>query len=120
MHIVNIHKGSSFIYILSLMFIYDNFTIAPCVYLALHGTYGILWLFKDKIYPDAQWEEEISIPLGILGFITICLYWVAPSILISHNSEPSNLIITIAIILNLLGVFFHYSSDAQKYHTLKI
>lgn len=118
-HIVNLHKGLTFIFVLCLMFAYQNFTIGPWVYLSLHGTYGILWLLKDRIYPDKQWEEEISIPMGIFGFVVICLYWVAPFILISSGSEPSPPLIAAAIAINLLGVFLHYSSDAQKYYTLK-
>lgn len=117
--VINLHKGLTFIFVLALMFLYKNFTISPCIYLALHGSYGILWLFKDSIYPDKQWEEEIPTSLGILGFFVISLYWVAPFILISNYTETSPLIITLAIVMNIFGVFFHYSSDAQKYYTLK-
>lgn len=116
---INLHKGLTFVFVLSLMFIYDNFNIGAWVYLALHGTYGILWLLKDRIYPDKQWEQEISLPLGIFTFFFICLYWVAPFILISSGKEPSPPLIAGAISLNILGVFLHYSSDAQKYYTLK-
>jgi hypothetical protein len=45
-HPLNLHKGLTFIFILGLMLVYDNFTIGAWIYLALHGTYGILWLFK--------------------------------------------------------------------------
>lgn len=118
-HIVNLHKGLSFPFILLLMVLYENFTISPCIYLALHGGYGILWLFKDGIYPDQKWEEDIPISLGIFTFFILGLYWVAPFILISNYTETSPLIITLAIAINLFGVFFHYGSDAQKYYTLK-
>lgn len=116
---INLHKGLTFLFVLALMFIYHNFNIGALVYLALHGTYGILWLLKDKIYPDKQWEMEIPLIQGILGFFVICLYWVAPFILISSGIQPSAILITIAISLNIIGVFLHYSSDAQKYYTLK-
>ncbi|HEY9769471.1 MAG TPA: hypothetical protein V6C71_13410 [Coleofasciculaceae cyanobacterium] len=46
-HIINLHKGTTFIFVLGLMLAYQNFTLGPWVYLALHGTYGFLWLLKD-------------------------------------------------------------------------
>lgn len=118
-HAINLHKFLTFIYVLGLMVFYDNFTVAPWVYLALHGTYGILWLFKDSLYPDKQWEEEIPIAMGIFTFFMLGLYWVAPFILISGNVQPSSSLIAAAIATNLTGVFLHYGSDAQKYYTLK-
>ncbi|WP_017294373.1 methyltransferase family protein [Geminocystis herdmanii] len=116
---INLHKGLTFIFILSVMTIYNNFNIGAWIYLALHGTYGILWLIKDKIYPDKQWETEISFPLGIILFFILGLYWIAPFILISSNKQPSEILIATAVIINIIGIFLHYSSDAQKYYTLK-
>ncbi len=118
-HIINLHKGFTFFVILGLMFLYQNFTIAPWVYLALHGTYGFLWLLKDKIYPDAQWEQQIPLWLSPIVFLVIGLYWVAPFLLISSGSEPAPPLIAFAIAINIIGVFLHYGSDAQKYFTLK-
>ena len=42
--IINLHKGLTAFVVIGLMIFFDNFTIAPYVYLALHGTYGLLWL----------------------------------------------------------------------------
>jgi protein-S-isoprenylcysteine O-methyltransferase Ste14 len=118
-HFINLHKGLSFPFILTLMLIYQNFNLGAWVYLALHGTYGLLWLLKSQIYPDKQWEQEISVGMGIFGFVLVSLYWVAPFILISSGSQPPLPLVAAAISLNILGVFLHYTSDAQKYYTLK-
>ncbi|MDY6782073.1 MAG: DUF1295 domain-containing protein [Cyanobacteriota bacterium] len=118
-HIVNLHKGSTFFFVLGLMGIYNNFTLGPLVYLALHGTYGFLWLLKDRLYPDRQWEQEVPIAAGVVGFVVVSLYWVAPFILISSGSIPTVPLVAIAIALNVFGVFLHFGSDAQKYYTLK-
>ena len=118
-YIVNLHKGTTFIFVLGLMVAYHNFTLGAWVYLALHGTYGFLWLLKDQLYPDKQWEQEISLLTSLVGFAVISLYWVAPFILISNQVEPPLPLVAAAIILNILGVFLHYGSDAQKYYTLK-
>lgn len=118
-HSLNFHKGATLPFVLGLMFLYDNFSLAAWVYLALHGTYGLLWLLKDRIYPDKQWEAEISLPQGIFIFGFVGLYWVAPYLLISRGVTVSYPLMAGAIALNIVGVFLHYSSDAQKYFTLK-
>ena len=118
-HPINLHKFLTFTFILGLMVVYHNFSLASWIYLALHGTYGILWLIKDSLYPDRQWEQEISVPAGISTFILLGLYWAAPFLLISREVEPSAPLIAAAISINIFGVFLHYGSDAQKYFTLK-
>ncbi len=118
-HIINFHKGTTAVFVLGLMWVYQNFTLGPWVYLALHGTYGFLWLLKDQLFPDKQWEQEISLWSGLMGFALISLYWVAPFLLISQRVEPGLPLVAIAISLNIIGVFLHFGSDAQKYYTLK-
>jgi len=118
-HFINLHKATTFIFVLGLMLVYQNFTLGPWVYLSLHGTYGILWLLKDAIYPDRQWEQEMQLPMGMVMFCILGLYWVAPFILISSHFEPPLPLVAAAIITNIFGIFLHYSSDAQKYYTLK-
>jgi protein-S-isoprenylcysteine O-methyltransferase Ste14 len=116
---VNLHKGMTAFFVLSLMFFYQNFSIGPWLYLALHGSYGFLWLLKDRMFPDKQWEQIVSIPYGIFVFLVLGLYWIAPWLLISQRIEPPAVIIAAAVMLNMVGVMLHYGSDAQKYFTLK-
>jgi steroid 5-alpha reductase family enzyme len=116
---INLHKALTFAVVLGLMAVYQNFTIAPWIYLALHGTYGIMWLIKDSFYPDRQWEEEVSLAQGLIVFVFLGAYWVAPVVLISSGVQPSAPLMAIAIATNLFGIFLHYGSDAQKYFTLK-
>ncbi|MEQ9356718.1 methyltransferase family protein [Coleofasciculus sp. F4-SAH-05] len=118
-HFIDLHKGLTFPVILALMVAYQNFTIGSWVYLALHSMYGYMWILKSRIYPDKQWEQDISLGRGLFLFGVLLLYWVAPFILISSGSEPTPPLIAAAIAINLMGVFLHYSSDAQKYYTLK-
>ncbi|HEY9605405.1 MAG TPA: DUF1295 domain-containing protein [Allocoleopsis sp.] len=118
-HVINLHKGLTFLVVLGLMFAYQNFTLGPWVYLSLHGTYGFLWLLKDRLYPDKKWQQELTPLQGIFAFMLANLYWVAPFILISSGTVPSLPLVAAAISLNILGIFLHYVSDAQKYYTLK-
>jgi steroid 5-alpha reductase family enzyme len=118
-HAIDSSKGLTAFFIVGLMWFYQNFTLGAWVYLALHGTYCAIWLLKSQIFPDKQWEEEIALPMGIFTFMVVNLYWVAPFILISSGTVPPLPLVAAAISLNILGVFFHFTSDAQKYYTLK-
>ncbi|NCR10083.1 MAG: DUF1295 domain-containing protein [Microcystis aeruginosa LG13-11] len=118
-HAINCHKFLTFLIILGLMAFYNNFALLAWIYLALHGTYGLMWLIKDRLYPDQQWEKEISVVMGIFTFIVLGLYWVAPFIIISGNVTATAPLISVAIAINIIGVLLHYGSDAQKYFTLK-
>jgi protein-S-isoprenylcysteine O-methyltransferase Ste14 len=118
-HAINLQKGLTAFVVIGLMWAYHNFTIGPWIYLALHGTYGLLWLLKDRLFPDKQWEQEISVGQGILVGVILISYWVAPFLLISRGVVPAAPLIAAAVALNILGVFLHYGGDAQKYFTLK-
>ena len=118
--IINLHKGLTFIVVIFLMIIYRNFSLPALIYLALHGTYGILWLLKEKIFPDPYFKEDIDILTSISGFIFLGSYWVAPYILISSQKTVPDYLIATSIAINIFGVFLHFASDAQKYFTLKV
>ena len=87
-HAINWHKGLTAPFILGLMLLYQSFTLEAWVYLALHGTYGLIWLIKDRIYPDKQWEQELPIAMAAVTFGMLGLYWVAPFLLIRSGVEP--------------------------------
>ncbi len=56
--IINLHKGLTAFVVIGLMILFDNFTIAPYVYLALHGTYGLPWpLIKQSEAKDIIFLE---------------------------------------------------------------
>ncbi|MBW4575789.1 MAG: DUF1295 domain-containing protein [Aphanothece sp. CMT-3BRIN-NPC111] len=118
-HIINLHKGLTPLVVVGLMLAYENFSLGPWVYLSLHATYGLIWLLKDRIFPDKQWEQELPLGAGIFTFGLLGLYWVAGFILISSGSVPPLPLVAAAISINILGIFLHYASDAQKYYTLK-
>ena len=118
--IINLHKGLTVFVVAGLMMFYKNYSIAAWVYLSLHGTYGILWLLKEKIFPDPYFKEKINFITSITGFIFLGSYWIAPFLLISSQKSVSSPIIAASISINIIGVFLHFASDAQKYFTLRI
>ena len=118
--IINLHKGLTLFVVAGLMVFYKNYSIAAWVYLSLHGTYGILWLLKERIFPDPYFKEKLNLVTSFTGFIFLGSYWIAPFILISSQKTVSNPIIAASISINIIGVFLHFASDAQKYFTLRI
>ena len=57
--IINLHKGLTPFVVLGLMAFYKNFSTPAWIYLSLHGTYGILWLLKEKLFPDPYFKDEM-------------------------------------------------------------
>ena len=118
--VINLHKGLTAFVVIGLMLFYKNYSIAAWVYLSLHGTYGLLWLLKEKIFPDPYFKEKINLITSFTGFIFLGSYWIAPFILISSQRTVPIPIIAASISINIIGVFLHFASDAQKYFTLRI
>lgn len=115
---INLHKGATAFLVTALMFYYNNFSINAFVYLALHGCYGFMWLFKDRVFPDRQWEEKVSVPYAVVAFVSLGLYWIAPVYIIYNHIEPASWVIGFAVAINVLGTLLHFGSDAQKHYTL--
>jgi steroid 5-alpha reductase family enzyme len=116
---VNLHKGMTALVVVGMMVYFQNFSTSAWVYLALHGSYGVLWLLKDKIFPDKQWENKVSVAYAIFVFLVLGLYWIAPLILISSGTVTPPYIIGISVALSMIGGMLHFGSDAQKYFTLQ-
>ena len=123
--VINFQKTGTFFYILLLMNYYQNFSVAACVYLALHGMYGFCWMLKHFAFPDGNWDKKVTIGGGLMAFILVLgLYWVFPYLLISGILGPdqkmaSLTVLTVAISVHTLGVVIMMTADCQKYFTLK-
>ena len=57
---VNAHKGGMPFLVFGLMLYFDNFSLGCWLYLALHGSYGIIWLIKDFTFPDASFQRLVT------------------------------------------------------------
>jgi steroid 5-alpha reductase family enzyme len=91
------------------------------VYLSLHGTYSLLWLAKQTLYPDSKFAERQPFWVGfVFVFVPLAGYYMAPYLLISRYVTLPGWFIAVAIAVYILGIFLHYVSDAQKYFTLKV
>ena len=87
-YFIDIHKGLTSVFILFLMYYFNSWdNLIAWIYLSLHGTYGILWILKSRIFPDKQWENKTSIWYGLFIWAGLSLYWVSPYIIITGNHD---------------------------------
>ena len=49
-------------------------SVTSWTYLALHGTYGIIWILKSRIFPDMTWEKDTSVWYGLYMWFGLTLY----------------------------------------------
>lgn len=117
---IDTNKGITFLAILAMMACFRQWNNPTAwVYLALHGTYGYLWVLKSHFFPDASWERKTSLWFGIFSWLALTIYWIPPYLLISRGVQAPAWLLALAICLNLFGVFFTFSADMQKYTHLK-
>ncbi len=118
---INAHKILVFPVVVGLMWYYGNWSTEAYIYLAMHGTYSILWLLKHAMYADRRFEQRVPLWVGIpFIFVPLAGYYVAPYLLISSHVSVPPPVVAFALFSYILGIFFHYVSDAQKYYTLQI
>ena len=117
---INLHKALVIPVVLAMMLAYGNWSVEAFIYLALHGTYSLLWLVKQALYPDRKFEEQQPLWIGFLYvFVPLAGYFLAPFLLISRHVVLAPAYIALVLFIYIVGIFLHYVSDAQKYFTLK-
>lgn len=118
---IDTNKGITFIVFLALISYYkqwDNPT--ALIYLSLHGTYGLMWVMKSRLFPDKQWEVRTPVWLGILAWIALSLYWLPGWIIVSSALHAPAWILGGCVSVFILGIFFHFTSDMQKNISLSL
>ena len=55
----------------------------------------------------------------MIALVILSLYWVAPYLLTGRGVDLPPWLLALAVALNLIGVFLHFASDAQKYYSLQ-
>jgi protein-S-isoprenylcysteine O-methyltransferase Ste14 len=119
--VINLHKILVSPIVISLMWYYDNWSSAAFFYLGLHGTYTVLWLIKQNLYPDKRFEQQLPVWIGFLTpFLPLAGYYLAPYLLISNHTVLSPWVYAAAPLVYTIGIFLHYVSDAQKHYTLNL
>jgi steroid 5-alpha reductase family enzyme len=120
-HFIDTHKGATSVAILMMMAVYNQWENSTAwVYLALHGTYGILWVLKSSVFPDKTWERKTGWGYGLYIWAGLTLYWIAPWILTSKGVQAPPWFLGLCISLYILGIFLHFTTDMQKHTHLKL
>ena len=120
-HFVDSHKGSNALVILGIMAWHDAWdNNTAWMYLALHGTYGVLWVLKSRNFGDRQWETPVRLPYASVIWASLSLYWVGPWIIASQDVRAPAWYLAMCAVLWGLGVFFHFASDMQKHMHMKL
>lgn len=124
--VVNFQKCGTFFFLGALMAWYGNTSVAAWVYLALHGTYGLVWLLKDLAFPDPNWQKRVTLLGGINAFLFVLgPYWAFGWLLISGTVRPVYPLpdyawFVLCITLCMFGSVLMIAADAQKYFTLRL
>lgn len=127
---INLHKGLVGPLVLGLMAVTGDFSLAAWLYLALHGSYGILWIVKDVAFPDPSWRVPQSLSSALAIFVMpLGLYYFAPLVMFTRlgdlvpgrwgtNAGLPLPVAFAAVLAYAIGVFLHFVSDAQKHFVL--
>jgi steroid 5-alpha reductase family enzyme len=118
---IDLHKALVIPVTVAAMVIFGNFSTVMWLYLAMHGTYSILWLIKGRTYPDRRFAEQVPIWIGILFvFLPLAGYYAAPILLAWLHPNVPGWAVALGVSIFTFGIFLHYVSDAQKYFTLRL
>jgi protein-S-isoprenylcysteine O-methyltransferase Ste14 len=117
--VVNAQKGGTLPFVLALMWATDTWTATAWTYLALHGSYGLIWLIKDLVMPDRRWQVRVTFGGAFMAFaLVLGPYWLAPILLVASDTQQPAWLLVTAAISYAIGVVVMMASDAQKHFTL--
>jgi len=120
-HFIDSHKLATGLFVLLMMALYDQWQNPTLwLYLALHGTYGVLWALKSRIFPDASWEQPASLGYGLYIWFGLSLYWITPWLIAWRGIQAPAAYQALCVSLYSFGVFFHFAADMQKWTALRL
>ncbi len=115
------NKGITFIVLLGMIAYYKQWeNPTAMIYLALHGTYGLMWVMKSRLFPDQQWEQKTPLWFGVTAWLALCLYWLPGWIITSQAIHAPAWLMAACVSIFIFGVFFHFTSDMQKHTSLEL
>lgn len=117
--VINAQKGGTLPFVLGLMWAFDCWTPTAWTYAALHGSYGLCWLLKDRLFPDPNWEKRITFGGALTVMTLLLLYWSAPVLIVTRRLEVPPALLFTATFAYALGVVLMMGADAQKYFVLR-
>ncbi len=120
-YFIDSHKGFTFLAIIAMMAYFHQWqNTTAWIYLALHGTYGLLWVTKSFIFPDKQWDEDKGFGFGLVIWIGLSLYWITGYLISSQSVNAPSWLLAFCVSIYTMGIFLHFVTDMQKYIELKL
>ena len=121
-YIINFFKTGIFFSCFLLMIYYKNFSLPSLLITLYHGSYGLIWTFKDIVFGDKSFQVKMKYSSAIQVSILLMMYCSMAYFIISDHSYTKISVdrILLSGYLYILGVVLMVSSDAQKNFTLKI
>ena len=127
--VINFQKAGCFPFFAFLMWYYADRTPwatspAAWTYLALHGSYGLVWLLKDMVFPDPNWQGRATLGGCLYTGAGLAAYWAIGWVLISGTSNPAYPLpdaawFALCTTLYVAGAILMFGSDAQKFVQLR-
>jgi protein-S-isoprenylcysteine O-methyltransferase Ste14 len=124
--VIDLQKAGTFVFLGVLLAKYGASGPAVWVYLALHGTYGLVWLLKDLAFPDPSWQQRVTIAGGVNAFLFVLgPYWLIGWLLFAGVARPVYPLpvwawLALCISLCMFGCALMIAADAQKTFTLRL
>ncbi len=124
--IINFQKLTTIPMLLLLMHHYGNERVAAWIYLALQGSYALVWLVKDLAFPDAKFHQPATIGAGLASLITVLgWYWLLGWLMIARGGRTGYPFadatwFSLCIGVCIVGCAIMIAADAQKYFTLRV
>lgn len=120
-HFIDSHKGATPIFVLVLIWWFGAWEqTAAWLYLALHGTYGVLWVTKSALFGDTQWEQRTSLWYGLVISGGLTLYWISPYLIVTRNVAQPPWYLAACVSVYAAGIFLHFVADMQKHTSLAL
>ena len=124
--VINFQKVGTFPLLGFFIWHYGVHSMAAWIYLAMHGSYGLVWMLKDMAFPDPGWQNRTTLLGAFNAFASLLgLYWVFGWLLISGVSQPryplpDPMWFALCISICMLGCALMIAADAQKFFTLRV
>ena len=120
-NVIDLFKGLTLPFCVLCIIAYKQHNnMTACIYAATHGAYGLCWCTKSQLFPDKSWEKEVTIFEAVISSIMLALYWVAPWLICASSTNHPPSYVATCVFIYALGIFLHFSSDSQKYFTMRL
>ncbi|HET6150864.1 MAG TPA: DUF1295 domain-containing protein [Polyangia bacterium] len=120
-HVIDAFKIATGPYVLACMAAFHRWgSSAAWLYLGLHGTYGVLWVAKSRIFPDRGWERPLRPGRAAVLVLGLASYWLAPTLLLARGREAPPPLLGACVAMFGVGVFLHFAADMQKHVELAL